>query len=171
VLAGLVAQARYQVAVTKESTMQLEPLMTLRIHANALLEVGTGPYGTRLVSNAAGGTFEGPRLRGNVLPSGGDWLLVDAEGGWHLDVRLVLETDDGARIYVQYYGVLVMNEATNAALAQGGSTAYGDTYFMTQLRFETGDIRYSWLNQVVAVGEGRLEPDAVEYRVLQLVNG
>ncbi|MFN6540753.1 MAG: DUF3237 domain-containing protein [Nostoc sp. EkiNYC01] len=150
--------------------MKLEPLLTLRVHIAAPLEAGTGPYGTRLIFNIGGGTFEGARLRGKVLPGGGDWILVDGEGVWHMDVRLLLETEDGARIYVQYYGVVVMNEKIGTALASGGVTKYGDTYFMTQPRFETGDARYGWLNRVVAVGEGRLESGVVEYRVCELVN-
>ncbi len=48
---------------------------------------------------------------------------------------------------------------------------YGDTYFMTQPRFETGDPRYQWINRIVAVAEGRVLPNAVEYHVYQLVNG
>jgi len=58
-----------------------------------------------------------------------------------------------------------------AALGSGGETAFGDTYFMTQPRFETGDERYDWLNRVVAVAEGRVLPNAVEYRVYQDLNG
>jgi len=85
-------------------------------------------------------------------------------------VRATLETDDGARIYVQYYGVIVMNEAVNRALAPGGATAYGDTYFMTQPRCETGDPRYKWLNRVIAVAEGRLVSGNVEYRVFEVVH-
>lgn len=42
---------------------------------------------------------------------------------------------------------------------------------MTQLRFETGDARYGWLNKLMAVAEGRVRPNAVEYRVFELVNG
>jgi hypothetical protein len=41
---------------------------------------------------------------------------------------------------------------------------------MTQPRFETGDSRYAWLNSVVAVAEGRVLPNAVEYRVFQVVH-
>ena len=151
--------------------MKLEPLMTLYADLKVPVEIGAGPYGTRTIFDVARGKFEGPRLRGTVLPSGGDWLLVDAEGVGRLDVRATLETEDGARIYVQYYGVIVMNEKVSAALAQGGGTDYGDTYFMTQPRFETGDTRYRWLNRVMAVGEGRVMPSAVEYRVFELVNG
>lgn len=53
--------------------------MVLRVDAGALVAVGVGPYGTRLISTAAGGTFEGARLNGKVLPNGGDWILVDGD--------------------------------------------------------------------------------------------
>ena len=151
--------------------MKLQRLLALHADLKTPVEIGTGPCGARMVFNATGGTFEGPRLRGTVVPGGGDWLLIDGEGVGRLDVRIILETDDGARIYVQYYGVIVMNDKVNTALAQGGATAYGDTYFMTQPRFETGNVRYKWLNTVMAVAEGRLAPNAVEYQVFELVSG
>jgi hypothetical protein len=150
--------------------MKLAPLMTLHVVSKPI-EIGTGPQGTRTIFNVTGGTFHGARLRGTVLPSGGDWLLVDSEGVGRLDVRITLETEDGARIYVQYYGIAVINEKAAAAMAQGGATAYGEMYFMTQPRFETGDARYQWLNRLVAVGEGRLVPSAAEYQVFELVHG
>ena len=151
--------------------MKLEPLMTLHADLKTPLEIGNGPYGARTILDVTGGTFEGQRLSGKVLTSGADWLLLDADGVGHLDVRITLETQDGAHIYVQYYGILVMNEKVNAAFEQGGSTEYGDTYFMTQPRFETGDSRYKWLNGVMAVAEGCIKPGAVEYRVFELING
>lgn len=151
--------------------MKFAPLMTFYADLKAPAEIGACPSGTRSIFDVTGGKFEGARLRGTVLPSGADWLLVDSEGVGRLDVRATLETEDGARIYVQYFGVIVMNAKVTAVLAQGGATAYGDTYFMTQPRFETGDPRYRWLNRVVAVGEGRVMPSAVEYRIFELVNG
>lgn len=150
--------------------MKLEPLMTLHVVSKPV-EIGTGPQGTRTIYDVTGGTFHGARLRGTVLPSGADWFLMDSEGVGRLDVRITLATDDGARIYMQYHGIFVANEQAATALAQGGATAYGDTYFMTQPRFETGDARYSWLNRIVAVGEGRLVPSAAEYQVFALVHG
>jgi hypothetical protein len=116
-------------------------------------------------------TFDGTRLRGTIVPGGGDWLLIDADGVGRLDVRITLATEEGARIYVQYFGVLVINEKIKNALEKGGTSEYGDTYFMTQPRFETGDARYSWLNSVMAVAEGRVRPSAVEYKVFELVKG
>ena len=151
--------------------MKLEHLMTYRADLKPPVEVGAGPFGTRSIFDVIGGTAEGPRLRGKLLASGGDWLLVDANGTGYLDVRGTLETDDGARIYVHYHGVLELNEKVLSTLAEGKETDYGDTYFMTQPRFETGDPRYEWINRIVAVAEGRVLPNAVEYHVYQLVNG
>jgi hypothetical protein len=150
--------------------MKLEHLLSYRADLKPPVNVGTGPHGTRQIFDVVGGKAEGPRLSGKLLASGGDWLLVDHEGTGRLDVRGTLETDDGALIYIQYHGVIELNEKVVAALTRGEATDYGDTYYMTQPRFETGDERYAWLNRVVAVAEGRLLPNAVEYRVYQVLN-
>ena len=51
----------------------------------------------------------------------------------------------------------------------GQETAFGDQYFRTSPRFETGDQRYAWLNQSLFVGEGRVFPGlGVEYRVYRV---
>ena len=151
--------------------MKLEYLMTYRADLKPPVDVGTGPFGARRIFDVTGGSAEGPRLRGKLLASGGDWLLLDEGGTGRLDVRGTLETDDGAHIYIHYHGVIEMNEKVLGALQKGESTDYGDTYFMTQPRFETGDPRYAWLNRLVAVAEGRVLPSAVEYRVYEVVLG
>ena len=150
--------------------MKLEHLVTYHADLKPAVVVGPGPNGNRLIVDVVGGTAEGPRLRGTILPSGADWLTVGADGVVRLDVRATLVTDDGAYIYMQYHGVSVPTEASQAKRARGEATEYGETYFMTAPRFETGDPRYAWLNAVVAVGEGRTGPNWVEYRVYQVVN-
>ena len=149
---------------------KLEYLMTYRAELRPPVDVGAGPAGVRQIFDVTGGQFEGPRLKGELLPSGADWLLMGPDGVGRLDVRGTFKTDDGAHVYVQYSGILVMNEKVQQALAQGRETQYGDSDFFTQPRFETGDERYAWLNSIVAIGEGRLIPSAVEYRVYQVVN-
>lgn len=86
-----------------------------------------------------------------------------------VDVRATFETDDGALIYVQYYGVA--RPEVGRPMAQPGETSdYGDAYFMTAPRFETGDERYTWLNGLVCVTEGKLTAQGVAYRVYAVVN-
>lgn len=149
---------------------KLEYLMSARADLKPPTDIGTGPLGMRQVYDVSGGQFEGPLLKGTIVPSGGDWLLISPDGVGRLDVRATFQTDDGARIYVQYFGVIVGSEKIQQTLSEGRETQYGDTYFMTQPRFETGDPRYAWLNSVVAVAEGRALPNAVEYRIYQVLN-
>ncbi len=114
---------------------------------------GGGPFGTRGLAVVTGGSFEGPRLKGPIWAGGGgDWWLRGPDGVQRLDVRATFETDDGALIYVQYYGV-ARPEGDRPMAHRGEASGYGDAYFMTAPRFETGDERYTWLNGLVSVAE------------------
>ena len=130
---------------------------------------GEGPFGTRGLAVVTGGSFEGPRLRGTIRSGGGDWFLRTPDGTGRLDVRITLETDDGALIYVQYYGV-DRPEVDRPVASPGETSEYGDSYFMTTPRFETGDERYTWLNGLVCVGEGKRAESGVAYRVYSIEN-
>lgn len=127
--------------------------------------VGAGPIGTRMIYEIREGAVVGARLRGRVL-GGAEWALIGPDGFLRVDVRLQVETHDGAHIYVQYLGLLEMNDAVQRASGGGGGTDYGDQYFYTNPRMETGDPRYAWVNTTFFIGEGRLRPGpGVEYRV------
>jgi Protein of unknown function (DUF3237) len=128
------------------------------------LPVGAGPIGTRMFYEVTGGEVTGERLRGKVL-GGGEWALIGPDGFLRVDVRVQVETHDGAFIYIQYLGLLELNEAVQRALQTSGQTEYGDQYFHTNPRMETGDARYAWVNTTFFIGEGRVLPGAVEYRV------
>ncbi len=137
--------------------MKLEHLMDFKARLySPVLEVGTGPFGTRFVYNAADGSFEGPRLKGRVLPGGGDMPLADANGAMRLDIRVTLETDDGAFIYGQFLGVW-RSDPSRPAPQEGKAADFGDMYIMSTPRLETGDERYQWLNDFVYVAEGKAD--------------
>ena len=142
---------------------------TYRAALKAPRDCGKGPFGQRVIVEVLGGdvTLEG--VTGTILTGGADWLLFGEDGYGRLDVRAQIETDDGALLYVQYFGVLEANAAVQAALANGTGTDYGDHYFRTNPRVETGDPRYFPLTQRLFVGEGHFLPGlTVEYRVYQV---
>lgn len=129
------------------------------------LPIGPGPIGLRMYYEVAGGEVTGERLRGTVL-GGGEWALIGPDGFLRVDVRAQVRTHDGAHLYVQYGGLLEMSPAVQKAIASDTGTDYGEQYFFTNPRFETGDERYAWLNKTFFVGEGRVIPGpGVEYRV------
>lgn len=145
--------------------MYLKPLFLIRAELIRNDVIGDFGRGTRAVAVVGGGSFEGEALKGDVLTPGADWVVIGNQGHAQIDVRLTLKTDDGAHIYMSYTGVLEQNEAFAQAAAQGAESAFGDYYFVTQIRFECGAPNYAWLNHVAAVGEGRLVPGGVEYQV------
>ncbi|WP_293451208.1 DUF3237 domain-containing protein [Phenylobacterium sp.] len=135
-------------------------------------DIGVGHFGRRMIAQVTGGEFEGERLRGQVLPGGGDWATIDAGGTLRLDARVALETHDGARIYISYHGVLRPYAVARAHGAKGGPADEAEAsqlYFRTAPVFETGDARYAWLNDIVAVATGKALGHSVEYEVFEVL--
>ena len=128
--------------------------------------IGAGPYGQRAIYPVTGGTFEGPKLRGNVR-GGGDWLLGSASHN-ELDVRATFVTDDGAFIFVTYRGVLKVDAAVAARVLGGEKVSATEYYFRTAPRFETGHEKYAWLNSTVCIGYGWFGPNVVGYRIFAI---
>jgi hypothetical protein len=134
--------------------MQSRLLMTLEVAVVGLQKIGAVPLGTRAVAPIASGHFEGPRLRGRVLPGGGDWTLLRGDGVLELDLRVTLETDDGALIHLASFGLRHGPPEVLAALARGESVDPAAYYFRTTPRFETADPKYAFLNRLLAVSTG-----------------
>ena len=111
------------------------------------------PAGTRVIVEVEDATFDGDRLRGKAIGSANaDWATIGHDGTAALDVRALMETDDGALVFIHYTGRLHLAAQTTYA---------------TPL-FETGDERYAWLNQIQAVGKGTTDGHTLVYDVLEL---
>lgn len=124
--------------------MRFHPLMTLRLATAPTQELGAGPRGARLTFPITGGSFEGDRLRGKVLPGGGDWAIKRPDGVLELDLRITLETDDGGRIYMTFEGIR-------------DDGAPGGPYFRHVSRFETAAEKYAFMNRLLAAGVGKVD--------------
>jgi hypothetical protein len=133
--------------------MLSRPLMTLQVIVAPSQKVGAVPLGSRLIAPVASGHFEGDRLRGKVL-GGGDWTLLRADGVLELDLRLTLETDDGALIYLTSFGLRHGPPEVIAALGRGETVDPASYYFRTTPRFETSAPAYAFLNKLLAVSRG-----------------
>lgn len=142
--------------------MRLIPPIRFNVDVAAPIDIGMAPAGQRRMANIPGGRFDGERLAGRIHASGAHWIRVGQTGMGHGDVRIVLETVDGADVCVAYSGFLEMNARRGEVVASRGQTQVGDLYLVTHLRFETGDPRYGWLNHTLAAGEGRAAPGGIE---------
>ena len=133
--------------------MNSRPLMTLRLSTAATEEIGSTRQGTLSIFPVTGGSFEGDRLRGKVLPGGGDWVTVKPDGTYELDLRVSLETDDGALIYMTFTGI--RDDANH--------------YFRTLPLFETAAPAYAFLNRLLAVGIGEIGPDGPVHTIEEIL--
>ena len=133
--------------------MNSRPLMRLRLTTSATEEIGSTPHGKLSIFPIIGGSFEGERLRGKVLAGGGDWVTARADGTFELDLRVTLETEDGALIHMTATGV--RNDTNH--------------YLRTLPRFETAEPKYAFLNRLLAVGIGEIGPDGPVHTIEEIL--
>jgi hypothetical protein len=144
-------------------------LFEMRMEVAVPMLTGPTAGGERRVVSILGGTFEGPRVKGVVMPTGNDAIFIQPGGRTLLDVRTVLKTHDDALIYLQYRGVRNGPPEAMQRLAAGERVDPATYYFRTALTFETGDTRYDWLNDLLAIGVGDRLPSGPIYRVFQVL--
>lgn len=134
-------------------SIPVEHLFTLNITADldGAFKIYNGPAGRRMIAGITGGTFSGPRINGTIAPTtGADWVTVRPDKSFRIDVRMILVTDDDVPIYMNYTGVMENGQLRTAP------------------SFEAGDERYTWLNNIQAVGIGTMSPDGISYEIYAL---
>jgi len=160
---------RYAPSVAPPTDIETELLFTLTASVGTPFDVGELAQGRRRISPIEGGEFEGPRLRGRVLPVTGDWMLIRPDGVTVIDVRATLQTDDDALIYMRYGGFRHGPKDVMDAVARGEHVDPSTYYFRITATFETGAERYSWLNQIASVGTGRRDPGGPVYDIYEVL--
>jgi len=150
-------------------TMKFEHAMDIQVNVGKPLEVGLTPQGMRRIIPITGGTFEGARLKGIVLPGGADWQVIDANYHTQLEARYSLQTDDGIVIAVINRGVRRGPKEVMQRLLQGEEVNPAEYYFRTTPIFEVESEHYAWLNDYLFVATCERHPTTVEIKVFQIL--
>ena len=130
---------------------KLAKLCRARVKVAAPLELGATPAGMRRIIAIEGGTVEGERLSGEIVPGGADWQIIHDDGTALLEARYTVRTHDGALVYVRNIGIRRGPREVLARIAAGEPVDPREYYFRSSPMFETGDSRYAWLNGIIAV--------------------
>lgn len=124
----------------------------------------------RAAIHARGGTIEGPRLNGRVIPmSGGDFPLVRPDGVIDFDARYLLEADDGAIIYLQNRGYRwARSPEIGERMARSEPVGPDDYYMRVSPQFDAPQGPHDWMTKHVFVGVAEKIPKAnrIHYFVL-----
>ena len=146
-----------------------QPIFTIHSPLGGIQKLGNTPYGERRIINILGGTVEGPKLNGKVLPGGADWQIVRADGVVHLHARYTIETNTGGQILVDAEGYRHGPPDVMAALARDETVDPQRYYFRTLMRFETADPASAWLNRILAIGRGARANRQVRIEVFEVL--
>ncbi|MEP7312455.1 MAG: DUF3237 domain-containing protein [Pseudomonadota bacterium] len=119
----------------------LQFVLAITANIDPVIDMGKTPLGERRVITISGGTFEGPGIKGTIMPGGEDWQLTRTDGVTEFDARYWLKTDDGVIIKVY-----------NRAIAAPAATAGGERYLRTSPQFEAPTGKYDWLNKAIFIG-------------------
>jgi hypothetical protein len=112
------------------------------------------PLGTRVIAEVATAEFDGERFTATLKGvASADWVTFDSRGLGTLDVRMTLETHDGAIVFTSYRGRL--------DLASGGAVYAAPLY-------DTGDERYVWLNRIQAIAKGTTDGTNLAYEISEV---
>ena len=147
-------------------------LMTLSLQVDRprTQVIGATAHGRRVIAPIVGGIFEGPRLKGEVLPGGADWVLARPDGAMAIDARITLRTDDGALIYCTYEGLFRAQPDAMTRFGKGDLLAEGEYNLQVTMRFEAGAEAYRWLGDLLVIGLGRHTPTGPVYTAHEVVS-
>jgi hypothetical protein len=147
-----------------DATPTLEHLLDISIEFDPV-QIFDTPVGTRFTYVVRRGRCEGPRIAGDILPGGGDWILFGTDRVARLDVRGTMRTDDGALIHITNTGRVQMPPAASTRFAAGELIRHDEMVARSSPLFDTDDERYRWLNAVHTVAINQVSLTEVHYRV------
>jgi hypothetical protein len=151
------------------TTLRLQPLFIFHIEVKPPSIIGATPGHDRRIGEIAGGRFEGERMRGRILSGGSDWQSLRNDGTTTLNVRLVMETDDGALIGMTYLGMRHGPKEVMDRLARGESVSPSEYYMRATPYYETASEKYGWLNRIVSVAYGHRMAGGAIYQVFEVL--
>ena len=137
------ANAPVQNESVNPGDFQTEFMWDAKVKVGSMIMVGESKRGVRRVIPITGGTFEGPNIKGEVLPGGEDWQLVRPDGDTELYARYLLKTHDG-------FVIQVINQVTIHMPKPGEK---GTPYTKSVLDFEApNNSPYAYLNHAIFLG-------------------
>jgi len=140
-----------------------EHAFDIRINFDRRWTVGPFAGGLRhgYTSIGVGSTVTGPLLNGTLVDhSGADWPVIRPDGVVELNAHYMIQTGDGALIYIHNKGY-VHGPLRTSGQPEDEAAAL-PSYFRCTPYFRAPDGPYEWLNRTVIVGVGVRRPKLTE---------
>lgn len=160
-LAAMAMIAATPVAAQEPPEPGLEFVFEEIVTLSPAVEVGQTSRGVRRIIPITGGRFEGPEIRGEIMPGGWDWQLDRPDGCTDVVADYFLKTDDGVVINIRNTGSICRAKEGEAPIP-----------VRTHPVFEPPLGKYEWLGKQTFVGTLGMAPEgegpAVRIRIYRV---
>jgi len=141
--------------------LKTEFVFKAEVLVDKIMDLGATQHGNRRIIPITGGTFEGPSIKGMIVPGGADWQIIRSDSVAELEARYALRTDDDALIYIVNKGYRHGPPEVMQRLAKGEQVDPKEYYFRATPTFETSSAKYDWLTKNIFVATGERKQNSV----------
>jgi hypothetical protein len=141
-------------ALAQDDAPGVEFVLQETVTLGKVVQVGKTIRGERRIIPITGGHFEGPNIKGEVMPGGWDWQLTRPDGCTEVKADYFLKTDDG----------VVINVINTGEICPGADGKPAPV--RTHPVFEPPLGKYEWLGRQAFVGTLGMAPASVGPAVL-----
>jgi muconolactone delta-isomerase len=128
------------------------------------LDLGATVQGHRRIVPLTGGSFDGPGMRGKLLPgASADWQVVLPDGTALGDIRYALQTDAGDLLDVRSRSTRHGRPEVLARLGRGEPVDASEYTFRAATRIQTASPDLDWLNKGIFISVGGRQAPGVIY--------
>ena len=140
----------------------LTPVTTISAFVATPIELGETIKGARRVIPITGGIAKGDLINGTIGGGFNDYQLIRPDSVAEIQARYVIDTHDGAKIYVENNGLRHGAPELMDKLKRGEFVDPALIYFRAVPKLESSDKRYAWVNKSIFLCSGARYPDRVE---------
>ena len=134
--------------------LKSEWVMDVKADVAPPINIPETPLGPRRIIPILGGSFEGPKLKGRVLPGGADYQIIRKDDVTILEAKYLLETDDGAVISVINRGMRHGPAEVLRRVMAGEKVDPSEYYFRAAPEMEAPVGKYEWINKALFMSVG-----------------
>jgi hypothetical protein len=147
------AKAKFDLSLASQVPPRTEFAFTVQVEISPKKALGPLPQGhDRYIVDILDGVFEGPHIRGRVLPGGADWAFIRPDGVFAFDARYTLQEEDGTLIYMQNRGYRWGSAEAMARMARREPVDPSEYYMRVAPMFEVASGKHDWLTKYVFFG-------------------
>ncbi len=119
----LTVSAQSNSPMPQDISPKLEFVLELHVNIGGAFSVGETPHGGRTIIPITSGTFDGPNIKGTILPGGADYQMGSSvQGRTEVEAIYCIKTDDEVYIHIRNCGLICSEQ--------------NGFYFVTSPKFE-----------------------------------